>query len=134
MRYGKTQTHPVRHGRVRNKGYLVHQRCCQILSFAGSSVRVRSCKAHPGALWENTNAPGAPWEGEKQRLFGSPALLSNFELSWFLGSRKKLQSAPGCATGKHQAHPGALWEGEKQRLSGSSALLPSFELSWFCLC
>ena len=78
-------------------------------------------KAHPGALWE----------GEKQRLSGSSALLPSFQLSWFLGLREKTQSAPGGAMGKHKAHLGALWEGEKQRLSGSSALLPSFQLSWF---
>ena len=101
----------VRYGRVRNKGYRVHQCCCQALGFPGSLVCVRKRKAHPGALWE----------GEKQRLSGSSVLLPSFGFSWFLGLCKKTQSAPGCA----------LWEGEKQRLSGSSALLPSFELSWF---
>ena len=122
----------MRYGRVRNKGYRVHQRCCQALSFPGSLVCVRKRKAHLGALWENTKRTRVRHgRGEKQRLSGSSALLPSLELFWFLGLCKKTQCAPGCAIGKHKARPGALWEGEKQRLSGSSALLPSFEPSWF---
>ena len=82
---GKHKAHPGALWRVRNKGYRVHQRCCQALGFPGSLVCVRKRKAHPGALWENTKRTRALWEGEKQKLSGSSALLPSFELFWFLG-------------------------------------------------
>ena len=81
----KRKAHPGALWRVRNKGYRVHQRCCQALGFPGSLVCVRKRKAHPGALWENTKRTRALWEGEKQKLSGSSALLPSFELFWFLG-------------------------------------------------
>ena len=184
-----TQRTWVRYGRVRNKGYRVHQRCCPVFSFPGSLACVRKRKAHPGALWENTTRtlvrygrvrnispvaqlsafwfrlckkthPGALWENTKhpgalyeslrnegyrvrQRCcpaFNFPGSLAcvrkrkarpDAAMGKHKACVKKTQSAPGCAMGKHKAHLGALWEGEKQRLPGSSALLPSFERSWF---
>ena len=105
----------VRYGRVRNKGYRVHQRCCQALSFHAflACARKRKAKAETGcAMGKDKAHPGALWEGEKQRFSGSSALLPSLNFPGSLVRVRKQQGAPGCAMGKHKAHPGGLSEGQ----------------------